>query len=198
MALDLSPLEAAAARAGLPGLHARVVPHDRRRSSWFRWNRRELQVSERVLDLCPPAEASALLIDAIVLRRRLARVWRRTALALLACGVVGGLALWAGSWVRTPALIALGLAVVFHFVLAGRARLEADDEAVQLIGDPVPLVRGFNLMDQDELRVGPWRGKAYPDLHQRAERLARLHRLRERPEPNERLRAARARVLHDA
>ena len=198
MAPDLNPLEVAAARAGLPGLHARVVPHDRRRAHWFRWDAAELRVSERVLDLCPPAEASALLIDAIVLRRRLARVWLRTALTLLVCGTVAGLAAWAGSWVRQPALVAFGLAGLYHFVRAGRARLEADDETVRLLGDPVPLVRGFNLMNQEELRVGRWRTKARPDLHQRAERLARIHRLREKPEPNERLRAARAHVLRDA
>jgi len=100
--------------------------------------------------------------------------------------------------VARPAFVALGCAVVGHFVRAGRARIQADDEAVRLLGDPVPLVRGFNLMNHEELRVGPWRSKARPDLHRRAERLARLHRLREAPEPNERLRAARARVLHDA
>jgi len=198
MAPDLSPLEVAAACAGRPGLRARGVPHDRRRGSWFRWRDGELLVSERVLELCPPTEASALLIDAIVLQRRLTRVWLRTGFALIVSGALLGLALSTGSWLRTPALSACLFAVLFHFVLAGRARLQADDEAVHLIGDPVPLVRGFNLMNQEELRVGPWRSKARPDLHERAERLARMHRLRERPEPNERLRAARARVLHDA
>lgn len=198
MALDLSPLLLAAARAGLPGSHARVVPHDRRRERWFRWVRGELLVSDRVLDLCPPAEASALLIDSIVLRRKLERVYLRSALALLACGVFAVWAAWAGSWLAKPALVMVVFAVAFHFVRAGRARIEADDEAVRLLGDPVPLVRGFNLMNQDELRVGRWRTKARPDLHERAERLARLHRLREKPEPNDRLRAARAHVLHDA
>ena len=195
MDLDLSPLERAAELAGLPGLGACVVPHDRRRAWWFRWDRAELRVSERVLDLCPPAEASALLVDAIVLRRRMQRVWTTSALGML---VVTAVAIWAqsaGSWVARPAWVALGVAVAGHFMRAGRARIQADDEAVRLLGDPVPLVRGFNLMNQEELRVGPWRSKARPDLHQRAERLARLHRLREAPD--ERLRAARARVLHD-
>jgi hypothetical protein len=196
VSLDLTPLEAAAATAGLPGLRARVVPHDRRRAWWFRWDRSELRVSERVLDLCPPAEASALLVDAIVLRRRMQRVWVTSAVALLALAAV---AIWArssGSWIARPAFVALGCAVAGHFVRAGRARIQADDEAVRLFGDPVPLVRGFNLMNQEELRVGPWRSKARPDLHRRAERLARMHRLREAPD--ERLRAARAHVLHDA
>ena len=195
MAPDLSPLEAAAARAGLPGLRARVVPPDRRRAWWFRWDRSELRVSERVLDLCPPAEASALLVDSILLRRRMARVWITSVVALLSLAAVALWAQSAGSWVARPALVALGAAVAAHFVRAGRARIQADDEAVRLLGDPVPLVRGFNLMNQEELRVGRWRTKARPDLHQRAERLARLHRLREAPD--ERLRAARARVLHD-
>jgi hypothetical protein len=197
MALDLSPLELAAARAGLPGLRARVRPHDRRRPRWFRWDAAELLVSERVLDLCPPAEASALLVDSIVLRRRMLRVWTTSAVAVL---VLAGLAIWArsaGSWVARPAFVALGVAAAGHFARAGRARIQADDEAVRLLGDPVPLVRGFNLMNQDELRIGRWRAKARPDLHARAERLAAKHRLRERPEPSERLRAARARVLHD-
>ena len=195
MTLDLSPLERAAARAGLPGLTARVVPHDRRRDRWFRWDRPELRVSERVLDLCPPAEASALLVDAIVLRRRMQRVWTTSALAVLAIACVAIWAQSADSWVARPAWVMLGVAVAGHFMRAGRARILADDEAVRLLGDPVPLVRGFNLMNQEELRVGPWRTKARPDMHRRAERLARLHRLREAPD--ERLRAARARVLHD-
>jgi len=196
MALDLTPLENAAARAGRPGLRARVVPHDRRRGQWFRWSGGELLVSERLIDRCPPAEASALLVDEIVLGRHLDRERRRTAVALAAVGLVLAWAIATGSWIRQPAGIALGFAVAFHFVRAGRARLSADDEAVRLLGDPVPLVRGFNLMNQDELRVGRWRGKARPDLHRRAERLARMHRLREAPD--ERLRAARAHVLHDA
>jgi len=195
MPLDLTPLERAAERAGLPGLRARVVPHDRRRAWWFRWDRGELRVSERVLELCPPAEASALLVDSIVLLRRLRRVWMTSIVALLALAAVAIWAEFAGSWLARPAFVALGVAVAGHFVRAGRARIQADDEAVRLLGDPVPLVRGFNLMNQEELRVGPWRSKARPDLHRRAERLARLHRLREAPD--ERLRAARARVLHD-
>ena len=196
MVLDLSPLERAAALAGRSGLRARMVPHDRRRDRWFRWQAGELLVSERVIDLCPPAEASALLVDAIVLDRHMARARWRSALAVVGVGLVLAWAAWAGSWIRQPALVAFGVALTFHFVRAGRARLQADDEAVRLIGDPVPLVRGFNLMSQEELRVGRWHGKARPDLHRRAERLAALHRLREAPD--ERLRAARARVLHGA
>jgi hypothetical protein len=183
MPLDLTPLEEAALRHGLPGLTARVVPPDRRRGTWFAWGRGELRVSEHVVDRCPPADAVALLVNAIVLARHAAAARRATrawaagslavaaALALLRPGGLGQPLVWA--------VLALGLvsAVVLGAILRARATLAADDEAVGLLGDPTPLVRGLNTMDQDELRVAGRRWSARPDLHRRAERLARLHAL---------------------
>ena len=54
MTPDLTPLEQAAARAGHPGLRARLVPHDRRTGRWFEVRGEQLLVSERVPDRCPP------------------------------------------------------------------------------------------------------------------------------------------------
>jgi hypothetical protein len=193
MALDLTPLERAAERAGLPGLRARMVPHDRRRDLWFEWRGGELLVSERVLDRCPPAEASALLVDAIVLARRRGRARRSTAIGV-AVVVLAVFALQVGqAWVSKagvrswlmPATAGLFAGLVFLMfwgpTRSAASRLAADDEAVALLGDAVPLVRGFNLMGQEEVRMGGVRIRARPDLHARAERLVRLHRLREAP-----------------
>jgi len=187
VAPDLTPLERAAERVGLTGLSARVVPPDLRRGTWFRWNESagELQVSERVLDRCVPADASALLINDVLLARRLEGVRRKAlgGVVLVAVLVALSVAMTAGS---DGVLGALGiglmilLPMLFVIVWLGarvRASFDADDETVQLLGDAEPLVRGLNCMNQDEVVVGRWRAAARPDLHRRAERLVSMHRL---------------------
>lgn len=178
-ALDLSPLERAAARAGLPGMSARAVTPDRRRGTWFRWRGTELDVSEAVLERCPPDDASALLVMTICERRRLARLTRRLApvgvAALLLVALLGETVGTAAALAAAAfAIVGLG-AYALH--ARGRVWREADDEAVALIGDAQPLVRGLNRMNQAELVLGSLRMPARPDLHERAERLIREHRL---------------------
>ncbi|MHC5211640.1 MAG: hypothetical protein ACYTG2_13050 [Planctomycetota bacterium] len=183
MPLDLKPLEDAAARQGLPSLRARVVPPDRRRGTWFSWSGGELRVSEHVVDRCPPEDAVALLVSTIVLERHLAgvrlatRAWGAgslavaASLALLRPGGLGQPLVWV--------ILGLGLlsAAVLAVSLRARAALRADDETAAQLGDPTPLVRALNAMNQDEVRIGGKRLSARPDLHRRAERLARIHAL---------------------
>ena len=214
MSADLRPLELAAARVGLPGLIARVVPHDRRRGWWFRWGDGELLVSERVIDRCAPADACALLIDEVLRQRGIRRERRRIALINWACvallflagmhdmwvmtlsardsdrpdRVVHGDSIQDDSWVTSdwllPPLVA-GVVVVSLGGLLVMAWLAhspgqshaADDATVALLGDATPLVRGLNEMDFEEIHLAGKVLSARPDLHSRAERLVRLHRL---------------------
>lgn len=181
MTADLTPLEQAAARVGLPGLKARVVPHDKRRGWWFRWGGGELLVSDRVLDRCAPADASALLIDEVLRGRGLKRAELGFAIgvsAAVATGVMPWIILGRGEpWV---VLIAVGMfasAFALHAAQRAQAAEKADDETVRLIGDATPLVRGLNEMDFEELHLAGKVLPARPDLHRRAERLVAKHRL---------------------
>jgi hypothetical protein len=195
MSADLSPLEQAAARVGLPGLKARVVPHDRRRGWWFRWGGGELLVSEKVIERCPPQDACALLY-AEVFRQRHVRPVRNTVLALvlgviLAEGIfallmvvgildIDRLERW--SWY----LYAAGVLVVsacLYVAQRSRAIEGADDQTVALLGDATPLVRGLNEMDFEEIHLAGKVLPARPDLHRRAERLVRKHGLCEAQPP---------------
>jgi hypothetical protein len=183
MPLDLTPLEEAALRHGLPALRARVVAPDRRRGTWFAWGKGELRVSERVQERCPPEDAVALLVDSILVERHMRGVRRATrAWAGGALAVSAALALLSPDGLSEPrvwVVLALGLLSAGALALALRARaaLRADDEAAARLGDPTPLVRALNSMNQDELRLGGRRWSARPDLHRRAERLARIHAL---------------------
>jgi len=191
MAADLSPLERAAARVGLGGWRAREVPADRRRGGWFTFRDREILVSERVLERCPPSDACALLMSTILLRRR----WRAPRRVLLGSVVIDAILLvaaaallargarWAAAACFVAALTGLLGVAVGASISRARAALLADDETVALLGDPTPLVRGLNLMNQDEIHLGGRRWSARPDLHRRAERLARLHKLCSGPTP---------------
>lgn len=179
---DLSGLEQAAARAGLPGLSARVVPHDRRRGRWFHWTRDELLVSERVLERLRPADGAVLVLHAVVLARRMESARRRAALWLAALLAVWSATLWVlpDDW-RVSTLIALACLLPF-VAWPARVRQQADDEAVELLGDAEPLVRALNMIHQDELHIGGLTLDASPDVHARAERLVRIHQLRLPPE----------------
>ncbi len=194
MAIDLTTLERAAARAGRVGLTARLVPHDRRRGDWFRVQGRELLVSEQLVERCPPEDAAALCMNEMFRLKRLARV--RTSLLILAVWSVSFPTLWHGllnvdagrpfidlsgwRWAFFPG-VALGFLAVWVYNRA-KASLAADDETVERLGDATPLVRGLNFMDQDELRIAGRRLSARPDLHKRAERLVAKHRLCAPPE----------------
>ncbi|HEX5009451.1 MAG TPA: hypothetical protein VFY71_03545 [Planctomycetota bacterium] len=178
MTLDLKPLEQAAARVGLPGLKARVVPHDRRRGWWFRWRDGELLVDERVLDHCAPADASALLMGEVLQKRSR----RRAALQSLPVFALG-LALCAAPFAFLIGMSILLLGCVLLGLLRGLAVHRADDETVNLIGDATPLVRGLNEMDFEEIHLAGRILPARPDLHRRAERLVRLHGLCEAQPP---------------
>jgi hypothetical protein len=187
VAADLTPLEQAAARVGLPGLKARVVPHDRRRGWWFRWGRGELLVSDRVLDHCTPDDASALLINEVQLRAARLRPAVEAAIALasaVALALMPRLILGRNEpWVMVMAgALASGAWVTLSL---GRARAaeKADDATVALLGDATPLVRGLNEMNFEEIHLAGRRLPARPDLHRRAERLVRLHRLCEAQPP---------------
>jgi len=181
LTLDLAPLEAAAARVGLTGVRARVVPADRRRGTWFSWRAGELLVSERIVDRVPPEDACALLIGEILRRRRL------SGLALpFGIGVALGVAALAAVLLSTDLSMLVRVLLVAATAAAAaaawstlrlRAGMAADDAAVALLGDATPLVRGLNLMNEEELHMGGKRLPARPDLHWRAERLARVHRL---------------------
>jgi hypothetical protein len=191
VAADLSPLERAAARVGLGGWRAREVPADRRRGVWFTFRDGEILVSERVLERCPPADACALMMDTILMRRRWSAPRRVLAGSLILDAVLlfAAAALMArgAAWVAAACFVAaltglIGVAVGGAIARA-RAAVLADDETVALLGDPTPLVRGLNLMNQDEIHLGGRRWSARPDLHRRAERLARLHKLCSGPTP---------------
>ena len=185
MSTDLSPLERAAERVGLPGLKARVVPHDRRRGWWFRWGGGELLVSECVLDRCAPADASALLIDEVLRGRGLKRAELGFAIGITAA-IATALMPWFISGRSEPwvLLIAFSMFASASALLAtqrAKAAEKADDETVRLLGDATPLVRGLNEMDFEELHVAGKVLPARPDLHRRAERLVKLHRLCDAP-----------------
>jgi len=197
--LDLSPLEHAAELVGLRGLKARVVPHDRRRGWWFRWEDGELLVSERVLDRCAPADASALFVDEVMRQRRLRSrrlllLWiaaPAAALAIVLSLMRSGRHLDSNlqpdPWYLSPATLLL-LAAVFGCCIvwaAGNAAAAewADDETVKLLGDATPLVRGLNEMDFEEIHLAGKVLPARPDLHRRAERLVRKHGLCEAQPP---------------
>jgi len=187
VAADLSPLEQAAARVGLPGLKARVVPHDRRRGWWFRWGGGELLVSDRVIDRCAPADASALLVGEILRRsgERRARIEfsiaiaSAVAMALMPQLIVGH----NEPWILLGAA-ANGMGAVVNLPLSrAKAAERADDRTVALLGDATPLVRGLNEMDFEELHIAGKVLPARPDLHHRAERLVRKHGLCEAQPP---------------
>jgi hypothetical protein len=180
---DLSPLEQAAARVGLPGLKARVVPHDRRRGWWFRWERGELLVSDRILDRCPPADACALLIDE-VLRRRNARGLLTSSIIVATTGIVLSLLFrpFGPGWII--ALVGFTLIPIARLVFRrARDAERADDATVALLGDATPLVRGLNEMNFEEIHLAGKVLPARPDLHRRAERLVRKYRLCEAQPP---------------
>lgn len=183
MALDLSGLERAAARAGLGTLVAREVPPDRRRGRFFRWTSSELQVSSHVLERLRPDDAAALLEHSVLESRELARHVRLSALmaAVLALALVA-------TWMLAPSVApwllpvaVLGWLVALAVGRAGAVQ-RADDLAVLALGDPEPLVRALNTIHQDALLLGGRRVAARPDVHTRAERLVRLHQLRLPPE----------------
>jgi len=182
-ALDLTGLERAAERAGLPGLAARLVPPGRRRDRWFDWSDGELRVSERVVERLRPTDGEALLVNAILKRRRLAALrWPCAGIVALCAGAAlavasarPGAAAWAGA-------VALVVSAVALVTLRARAVLAADDDTVALLGEAETLVRAMNWMNQDELHVAGRRLDARPDVHRRAERLVELHQLRLPPE----------------
>ncbi len=181
MTLDLAPLEMAAARVGLNGLRARVVPADRRRGTWFTWRAGELLVSARIVDRVPPEDACALLIGEVLRRRRLAGMALPFGLGVGAAAVAIAavlLSLEPGAVVSVLLVAATAaVAAAAWSTLRLRAGMAADDEAVALLGDATPLVRGLNLMNEEELHLGGRKLPARPDLHWRAERLARVHQL---------------------
>jgi len=177
VAADLSPLEQAAARVGLPGLKARVVPHDRRRGWWFRWGRGELLVSDRVIDRCPPEDACALLMGEVLRSRRAQSLTRAlvTVLVLILIPLPFGERNTASGWLfLVVALIAWAIAASY---LRSRTVLKADDATVALLGDATPLVRGLNEMNFEEIHLAGKVLPARPDLHRRAERLVAKHGL---------------------
>lgn len=186
MTPDLTPLEQAAARAGHPGLRARLVPHDRRTGRWFEVRGEQLLVSERVPDRCPPQEAAALLVGELLRGRRL----RMLDTGFGGTAVIAAPAVLVGALAGHLPLLAAGLVLlagvgVLWPARRARAAQAADDEAVALLGDATPLVRALNAMDFEELHVAGRRLPARPDLHRRAERLVRLHRMcsAEAPKP---------------
>jgi len=179
---DLSGLERAAERAGLPGLRARLMPPDRRRGAWFRFAERELLVSERVIERLSPAEGEALLAHAIVERRRLAFVNKRLLLSAALLALAFGALAWLlpglrGLWVLGFVVLSLG-----SLGARTRAREIADDETIDLLGEPETLIRALNRVHQDELHLGGAKLKARPDVHRRCERLVSKHQLRLPPE----------------
>jgi uncharacterized membrane protein YgcG len=181
--LDLTPLEDAAARAGLPGLKARLVPPDRRRGAWFTRRGDVLQVNERVVERLTPPEGQALLVGTLLQWKHLARHRRRVvglitayAALLIATGRV------APDVLLATALVLCAPVIVLLFVGWSRAMFAADDESVELLGDPEVLVRAMNVVNQDRLDIGGKRVEARPDLHRRAERLVDKHQLRLPPE----------------
>ena len=179
---DLSGLMAVAKRVGLLVEAVRVVPPDPRRGAWFRWTDRELLVNERVLERLGPAEADVLLVHAVFEARKLDAARRRVAV-FMAMAVALACALW---WVSPFLHVAAGLVVVVTALgcVAGwaRARHVADDEAVRFLGDAEVLVRALNTIHQDELHIAGKKLNVRPDIHERAERLVKLHQLRVAPE----------------
>lgn len=183
MTTDLSGLEHTAASLGLAGLHARLVPAERRRGRWFRWLQGELLVSERVVERLRPEEGQALLVHAIIDGRHRRRVLERWlgVVVLAVLGVWGLASAWPGAlW--PIVVVAIVIEVVALALLRGLGSVAADDETVRELGDAELLVRAVNTIQQDELLLGPWRRKARPDLHRRMERLVTLHQLRLPPE----------------
>lgn len=182
-ALDLAPLEEAAAKAGLPGLKARLVPPDPRRGRWFVHRGDSLLVNERVVERLAPPEGQALVVNSVLQWKHVAS-HRRKMLSLAAAALF----LTAVASTISPGmtvLIALltGVPLALRcFVGWTRAVMAADDESVELLGDPEVLVRALNTMNQDRLDLGGKRVDARPDLHRRAERLVDKHQLRLPPE----------------
>lgn len=178
MAADLTGLERAAARVGLPDMAARVVPADGRHGWWFVWSGHDLQVSEKVIDRCLPEDAEALLMCAVLERKALRR-WR-LGLGVAVVALIGGVFGLDALGVPQAALWSLPLVLVVVAAAAiqrQRIRLAADDRTVSLLGDAERLVRGMNCMNKDELVIGKRRMPARPDLHPRAERLIAKHGL---------------------
>ena len=179
---DLRPLEATLAGLGLPGRTARVVTHDGRRGWWFRWDERELRVSAKVLERCPPDDAQALLVNAVFERRRLSGLKRRALVSglLLVVAVVATGRWVAPPWSALPAALLGALWAAWVMVERSRARLMADDATVDALGGAEGaerLVRALNKMDIEELHLGGYHGSARPDIHKRAERLVTRHQL---------------------
>ncbi len=185
--LDLTPLEQAAAKAGLPGLEARLVPPNPRRGRLFQRIGHALLVNERVLERLPPAEGQALLTNSILQWKQLSRL--RTGLLIYAACALGLGWAWAAltdgsyGWVEWvgASVLAAGW-VAYALVGWSQAMIAADDATVTLLGDPEVLVRALNVMNQDCLDLGSSRVEARPDLHRRAERLVDLHQLKLPPE----------------
>ena len=181
---DLSPLVQAAAGAGHPGLRARIVPALARRERWFALRDGELLVSEKVLDRLPPPDACALLVNQLVRRARLRRMAPWAIALLLVAAAAGGalfVALDGGPAGAVAGVFPLLAALFVTVSRRQQAVLDADDETVARLGDATDLVRALNTMNQDEIRVAGRRFPAHPDLHPRAERLARKFRLCEAP-----------------
>lgn len=183
MTIDLSGLEQTAARMGLNGLRARLVPTDRRRGRWFRWQAGELLVSERVVERLRPDEGQALLVHAVIDLRHRRRSTGRWLLIVALLALAVGFSVSMSPAVLMPAIgVGAFLSFIAWATLVSRAGQAADDEAVRELGDPELLVRALNTMQKDELHIGRWKTNARPDLHQRAERLVSIHQLRLPPE----------------
>jgi len=184
VALDLTPLEQAAARVGLTGRKARLVPADPRSGRLFRWDGTQLFVSERLVERLGPAEGQALLVNTVLARAAVRRALLR--LAVVAAVGAGLLVLlgpglhpvWLSlAWVGWCAALAAALPIAWS-----RAMLAADDATVRHLDQAEVLVRALNVMNQDRLAIAGRSWEARPDLHRRAERLASLHQLRLPPE----------------
>jgi hypothetical protein len=181
--LDLGALEQAAERAGLPGLEARMVPPDPRRSRWFTRKGSTLLVNERVLERLSPPEGQALLTNTVLSWKHMEH-HRRKVVTISSAMIFMVFAAARGSSGLLPvaAVVFALLLLALIFVGWSRALFAADDESVELLGEAEVLVRAFNVMSQDRLDIGKKRVEARPDLHRRAERLVTKHQLRLPPE----------------
>ena len=182
--LDLAPLEKAAHLAGLVGMRARVIPTEVRLDRWFLWEGTDLQVSESVVEHCPPGDAAALLVQAVIESKHRHRLSTKGQWLLICLLVGAGGAQWAAVGLGWP-ILAVGLMALLVWWLGRRTGVafRADDETVELMKNAEPLVRGMNRMNHQEMHLGRHQIPVRPDLHRRAERLVRLHGLacEERP-----------------
>ena len=113
----------------------------------------------------------------------LERKWVQLGLLSLACLLALGL-WWRPEWLAGLGGSALLVGAILIATRAG-ALQRADDLTVARLGDAEGLVRALNTIHQDELRLGKLAFAARPDIHARAERLVKKHRLRLAPEARE-------------